>query len=91
VVSVEEEFVNLKRGLKAEQKRGFDAKLGLLNTIASTLTQVTLIDRATPWGPDTQNHRSAAQVLYPSDTLISFPEVSGVGLVDLSKVGFTCV
>ena len=90
-MSVEEEFVDLKRGLKAEQKRGFDAKLGLLNTIASTLTQIALVDRATPWGPDTKNHRSAAQVLHSSDTLISFPEVSGVGLVDQSKVGFTCV
>ena len=90
-MSVEEEFVDLKRGLKGQQKKGFDPKLGLLNLLSSTLEQVGVSSTATPWPPNTQNHGSMAQVLYPSDTLISFPEVSGAGLVDQSKVEFTCV
>ena len=87
-MSLEEEFVDLKRGLRAEQKRGFDAKLGLLNTIASTLTQLALFDRATPWGPDTQNHRSAAQVLQVSDSVLALAQASGNFKVDEARVGF---
>jgi len=90
-MSVEEEFVEVKRGLKGEQKRGFDPKLGLLNLFSATLTQLTLSSTATPWGPGAQNHPSVAQVLHPSDTLISQQHTSNVGLVDLAKVGFTCV
>lgn len=80
--------MDLKRGLRAEQKRGFDAKLGLLNTIASTLTQLALSDRVTPWGPDTRNHPSAVDALRASDSVSASAQTSGSFKVGEARVGF---